>query len=450
MSGKHHKSHRGRRRRNPLKRLIDRFSGGKKHLEHRTTSFPGIHLPEDHSSEIQQKHTEKEITQSQELITGKGLPEGSTTPDSLKGFKPGKFRREKKSIFESFYHYRKVRAFKKEERKKERHRRKAKRRHEKEHKKREAGPSVAHKLFSWTEDGEQAPAKKKLAIFSKNSSLYRNMTIMVNSSFIFISTYIIAYLFYWITCLLIASWYGLDSILYFYDLKFNDHSGLWNRFNILLVTGIPPFMCLFAALFLHRVLFKKSRFTGLQKLFILWLAFHLFNHFFGAFPSGIVTDEGFGYVAAWLYMNTAFKFLFSLVSLFLLGLIGYLSAEYILETADSHNRIRSENQVAFMLTQIMIPWFIGTILLFLIRIPYNFDYPYETLMLFSLVFMLIPPFFNKKVKPKLNLLKVKKKRNFNIGYLITMLFLLAFLRIMLGIGLHFVIKLEISISPAFT
>jgi hypothetical protein len=136
--------------------------------------------------------------------------------------------------------------------------------------------------------------------------------------------------------MLVASWYGLDSTLYFYDLKFNDHSTIWNRFNILMVTGIPPFMCLFVALFLFRVLFKKRRFVGLQKLFILWSSFHLFNHFFGAFPSGIVTNEGFGYVAAWMYMNTAFKFMFSLISLFFLSVIGYFSAEYILEAFDPH------------------------------------------------------------------------------------------------------------------
>jgi hypothetical protein len=71
-------------------------------------------------------------------------------------------------------------------------------------------------------------------------------------------------------------------------------------------------------------------------------------------------------------------------------------------------------------------------------------------MLFSFVFLVIPPFFNEKVKPKLNLVKVKKKRNINFGYLVMMLALLAFLRIMLGIGLHFIIRFEISISPAIT
>ena len=263
------------------------------------------------------------------------------------------------------------------------------------------------------------------------------MTITVNSTVIFILTYIIAYLFYWITSLLVASWYGLDSILYFYDLKFNDHSPLWNRFNILLVTGIPPFLCLLLGFWLFRVVFRMSRLVSLQKLFVLWLSFHLLNHFFGAFPSGIVTDEGFGYVAAWMYMNTAFKFMFSLASLFVLGLIGFYSAERILQTSDSVNRM-------------VIPWILGTMIMLLVRIPENFKYPYETLMFFSMAFMVIPPFFNEKVKPKLNLVRIKKKRSLHLGYLVIMLAMLAFLRIMLGIGLHFIIKVSVSISPALS
>jgi hypothetical protein len=261
-------------------------------------------------------------------------------------------------------------------------------------------------------------------------------------------TYILTYLFYWLTCMLVASWYGLDSTLYFYDLQFNNHSPLWNRFNILLVTGIPPFLCLFLAIFLIQIVFKKKRFAGLQKLFILWSAFHLFNHFFGAFPSGIVTDEGFGYVAAWMYMNTAFKFMFSIISLFGLGVIGYHSAKHILETSDSYDRIKGDNRISYMLYQTAIPWFIGTIILLLVRIPHNFDFPYETLMLFSMAFLVIPPFFNEKVKPELNLMSIKKKRYVHFGYLAMTIALLAFLRIMLGIGLHFLIEINISISPA--
>ena len=447
MPSSSHSSHRHRKK-NPIDRFFDRLRGKSSRRSYRRSEFPGINLPQDHDPEARRRADEEK-------------PEFLNGEEENKYIRPEspaeKWKKEeeelrskgKGSLFSRIDTYFKIRALRKEQRNKERLKRKIRRKHQKEYRKQETGRSVREKLFTVAAAGD-LPEKKSVPLFSQRSSIYRNLTIILNSTVIYILTYVIAYLLYWTTSMLVASWYGLDSILYFYDLEFNNHSPLWSRFNILLVTGIPPFLCLFLGLWLYRVLFKKERFVGLQKLFILWLSFHLFNHFFGAFPSGVVTDEGFGYVAAWMYMNTAFKFLFSMVSLFFLGLIGYYSAQHILETSDSMSRIKPENRVSFILAQAALPWLIGTVIMLLVRMPHNFDYPYETLMLFTMAFIVIPPFFNEKVKPRLNLVKVKKRRTVNLGYLVMMLAFLAFLRIMLGIGLHFVIRMEISISPAIS
>jgi hypothetical protein len=421
--------------------------------EHRS-QFPGITLPKDYNpAEKWQKTGESPLPafldESGKEIERKEFYQG--TPEVPAQEKAKKISsRNRGSFFGKISIYFKQRELRREERQKEKMRRRHHRRAKDEYRKINAGPGLGKKLFIWSEEGSETEKEKKLAFFSQNNPVFRNLTITVNSILVFLSSYVLVYLFYWLTSMLAASFFGLDSTLYFYDLRFNDHSQLWNRFNILLVTGIPPFFCLFLGTFLYRIIFKLTRFVGLQKLFILWSAFHLINHFFGAFPSGVVTDEGFGYVAAWMYLNTAFKFLFSLVSLFILGVIGYHSAKYILETSDSLHRIKSGNRLPFMLYQMAIPWLVSTIILLLVRIPHNFDYPYETLMLFSMAFMVIPAFFNEKVKPELNLLKVKKKRFINLGYLTMMIALILFLRLMLGIGLHFIIEINISISPAVT
>jgi hypothetical protein len=454
MSGSGYKHHSHHRRRG-IRGFFDRLTGKKdpvRSSHHHVSGFPGINLPRDFDPNQLEVRPDEAKTPTGENIPrpDKSRDFSGPIPENIEVFKSGssKFKPVKRGLFESLAYYFKKRALRKEERRKERMKRKIKRQHQKEYRKQEAGRSFLKKLFTWQREVDEFGRAKGFRLFSQSSTLYRNMTITVNSLMIFLATYVLAYLFYWLTSMLVASWYGLDSTLYYYDLKFNDHSNMWNRFNILLVTGIPPFMCLSLGLFLWRVVFKKSRFAGLQKLFILWSAFHLINHFFGAFPSGVVTAEGFGYVAAWLYMNTAFKFMFSIISLFILGLIGFYAAEQILETSDSMSRIKPEYRVSFILTQMALPWLIGTIILLLLRLPKTFDYPYETLMFFSMAFMVIPPFFNEKVKPKLNLLKVKKKRNIHLGYLVMMLALVSFLRIMLGIGLHFLIEINISITPA--
>jgi len=291
-------------------------------------------------------------------------------------------------------------------------------------------------------------SKSKRWIFSKRNAFYHNAKYIINSTVIFILAYVIVYLGYWLTEMLMASFYGLDSTLFYYDLEFNNYSPLWTRFNILVITGVPPFLSLGTGLLLLRVIFKSKRFKSIQKLFILWWALHSISHFFGAFASGIVTAEGFGYVANWLYMNTAFKFMFSIIALFLLGLVGYYSKRHFLETSNSQSRITRTNETSFIFAQALVPWIIGTAVLLVLRIPENFNYPYETLILLSMGFAVIPAFFNKSVKPKLNLLKLREKYRISISFLLIMLVFVLFYRIMLDIGLHFIIEISISISPA--
>jgi hypothetical protein len=434
MSSSHHRSH-SKRRKGPVKRFFSRLFGIKERHEHRS-SFPGINLPRESDGEAMEKERD---------IPMQYLDDGSLSEIPLAG-KRSRTDEKKLSSAGRIKRFFLERELRKEEKHKEKLKRKIRKAKQKRYRKEERGLSLPQKLIMMSEEGAEG-GKRNYPLFSRHNPLLRNSSIIFNSTLIFISTYILTYLFYWGSELLMASFYGLDSTLYYYDLKFNDHSQLWTRFNILLITGLGPVLCLVLGTYLYKVLFRNSRFTGLQKLFILWLSFHMINHFFGAFPSGVVTDEGFGYVAAWLYMNTAFKFMFALVSLFVLGLIGYFSAERILETADSQSRIKAERRPSFILMQMILPWVIGTAILLLSRLPHNFDYPYETLMLFSIVFMIVPPIFNENVKPRLNMLRLKKRRNIHFGQLTMAVVLLAFLKIALGIGLHFIIHISISISP---
>lgn len=451
MSGQEH-HHRKNRKKNVVKEFFSLVSGKKKKTYHKS-NFPGIRLPEDYDpmawkEKVRQKeHPEFLRSDGSTRPSERAIPE-VTHEELAQARDSRKHRKKKKSFLEALELYLKKRELRKEEKMKERLRREHRLKVEREMRRRHREESRKKKVFNFTKDFDDFDPDAKPALFSQRSPFYRQMVSVINSAMIFILSYILVYLFYWLTCMLVASFYGLDSILYYYDLRFNDHSPLWNRLNILVVTGIPPALCLILAVFLFQVAFKSKRLAGLQKLFILWTTFHLFNHFFGAFPSGIVTDEGFGYVAAWLYLNTAFKFLLSLLSLATLGAIGFYSSKYILETADSYQRIKGDNRIKFIFFQMVLPWLIGTITLLLLRIPENFNYPYETLMLFSTIFMVAPAFFNEKVKPELNLMKVKKRIRINFGYLAMLLVMAVFLRWMLGIGLHFIIEIHVSISPA--
>jgi hypothetical protein len=283
-----------------------------------------------------------------------------------------------------------------------------------------------------------APVDKKYRI-------KRNIFNLLNSLFVFVISYLIVYLFYQFVVLFVASWYNLDSILYFYDLAFNDYSPLWTRFNIILITFSGPAASFVVGSFFLRVFFKKKGLSNMQRLFILWIGLHALNMFFGAFVAGVTTDQGFGYVANWLYMNAFFKILLSLISLVILTIIGYYSTRHFLETASSTNRIIKKHRLQFLFIQALLPWLIGSLLLFFIKFP--FIPPYETVMICAMAFLIVPVVFNSKAKPILKIIERKRKTKILWVYFTIFIIFLLLFRIGLYSGLHFIIKMSVTITP---
>jgi hypothetical protein len=284
-----------------------------------------------------------------------------------------------------------------------------------------------------------------LEIIQKNV-LKKNYHYIFNSTLIFIISYIIVYFIYQLTVILSASLFNIDSILYYFTLDFDDFSPLWSRLNVIFITFSGPFISLVIGLFLFNYLFKLKRFKSLQKLFILWISLHAFNHFAGALILGIVTTDGFGYVVEWLYLGIVFKFILIFIAFFILIIIGYQSTSKFLSTSNSLDRVRVGVRNTFLFNQAFLPWILGSLILIIIRIPNNFNYPYETLMFFSLAFIVIPVFFNDIAKPHKIYKKIRRKYSLNIGYIILFLLLLTAFRIGLDNGLHFIITIDFSFN----
>lgn len=278
-------SQRNHRRKNLFAKFFDFLTGRRHHHSHHRSQFPGINLPRESYPDIRQKSESREKSPAVPVKPEEPPRDSSgSTSERLDQYSQDAFKtrypKRKKSFFASIDLYFKQRASRREELQAERMRLKIRRKHQKEYRKEELGRSLGKKLFTITRE-EEILKEKQALLQARQDSQFRNLMITLNSVVVFITTYVLVYLFYWLISMFVASWYGLDSTLYFYDLKFNDHSNLWTRFNILMVTGIPPFLCLFLGIFLYRSVFKKRRFVGLQKLFILWSSFHLFNHFLG-------------------------------------------------------------------------------------------------------------------------------------------------------------------------
>lgn len=260
------------------------------------------------------------------------------------------------------------------------------------------------------------------------------LTYSINSTVLYLLAYLIVYLTYQITVLIVASRWKLDSVLFYYDLAFNDLSPLWSRINIILTTVSGPMISLLIGILFLRFFTTRAKIKKSVKLFFLWIGLHGYNLFLGAFASGVSFDEGFGYVPAWLYFNVFWQILTALLFLFFLGLIGYYTASKFLDTSFSSTRIKQKSKFKFLVYQVLIPWFAGGLLIFLIKIPNNM--PYDTANLITMAFAVLPIVFNKRAKPTKNFRIQKKPSKLNYYMLGVLIIVLLLYRIGLYNGLH--------------
>ncbi|HOH91384.1 MAG: hypothetical protein WBJ48_07850 [Bacteroidales bacterium] len=287
----------------------------------------------------------------------------------------------------------------------------------------------------------------------KPMRIQRYAAYVIQSTLVFIISYIIAYFIYQFAIIFMAAHFGIDSVLYYYEVMFpiGDASNLWTPFNIIMITLAGPVISLIFGLIWYRWVMRKVK-RPAMKLFFLWLAFHSFNMFFGAFVAGVITNQGFGYVANWLYLGIPLKIFFSLIALGILTYLGWHSTPHILSTTNSPRRINRYNRSYFILSQMIIPWFIGSLLMLWIKIP-NRTPQHENILLYDIIilvamaFLVIPPLFNHQNQPSESKKRyLHKKTSFAFLYLFIAAILIIAYRFGLERGLHIVMRFDLSLS----
>jgi hypothetical protein len=295
------------------------------------------------------------------------------------------------------------------------------------------------------------PKEKELIVYKEYVPYF------INSTMLFMLAYLVAWLTYQTAVIITSSFFHIDSVLFFFEVMFpvGNSSEVWNSFNIILITVSGPITSIVAGTMYYVFLVRKGRVKGNTLMFFNWLIIHSYCMFFAAFVAGVITNQGFGYVANWLYMNVFFKILFSLIFLFFLSWISYRSAGHILETSNSVFRIKPKNRITFLVTQTVLPWFIGTLLLIAIKYP-RFTPQHENILVYDLIiiicvlFMVIPPFFNKHAQAHLVVEKERKQTRINKRYILIAVMAILIFRVGLAGGIHFIIHLSVSISRYFS
>jgi hypothetical protein len=363
---------------------------------------------------------------------------------------PHPYRRKSNSISEYLRAFRKNVEIKREERLKRKYKKSIKRKHRREFRKRARVDFIRKFYPQYKKTGDfSAFQQHSEEISDPSKQKYKNyFYYTINSTALFIIAYLLVYLVYQISVLVAASRWKLDSVLFYYDLAFNDYSPLWSRFNIIVVTGSGPVISLLVGVLFYKVFSNRRKVKGFMKLFMLWIAFHGFNFFFGAFSSGVSFDKGFGYVSAWLYLNVFWQIFLSLLFLFILGILSYYSAPKFLDTSNSASRVKPQIKLKFLLYQVTFPYLVGVLIIFLVKLPNNM--PYDTGNLITFVFAAVPVLFNRYARPTKSFEGERKPTTIKWWYIVLFVVLLLAFRIGLNNGLHitlfykFIFSLDIT------
>ncbi|OON70001.1 hypothetical protein [Hymenobacter sp. CRA2] len=258
-----------------------------------------------------------------------------------------------------------------------------------------------------------------------------------NATLLFILAYLTADGLYRLATIGVAAALGIPGVWHFSAIRFRLADAEWWRTAVVAVYGAGPLACLALAggaawWFWQRARFKR----GLFKQYLLWLTLHGLNLFFGALVADTFTQNGFWYVPSWLFLagnivNVALAFIFGLV----LPVLGYLAAPLFLQSHDSRTLMRYEHRRRLLLTTLLAPWLLGSVILCLAKYP---DLSVnERLHLSTLLLALLPLALACSNELFEFTIEAPQKTRLAWGLAVLMALLLGAGRVVLGHGLTF-------------
>jgi hypothetical protein len=262
--------------------------------------------------------------------------------------------------------------------------------------------------------------RRKIQADYINLARKRLFYILINSTAIFIITYLLSYLICQLITMGCAYLFGIPSVLYYYEIVFGipNNSPEWTHTRIgITYIAAPSFSLITGSILLFGII-KKYHLKQYHKLFLLWLGFHMFNFFFSGILAGSVTGLGIGYamdIAFW-YVYIIYGILSSL-GILCLVLVGNDFTEHFLKTNPYNYWSKRKNRKQYLVFTLVFPWLIGSILMFLIKFPDHTPQHtgitiHDLIISLSMIFLVLPMFYRKKnarFHPKTN--PAEKKRN---------------------------------------
>jgi hypothetical protein len=263
----------------------------------------------------------------------------------------------------------------------------------------------------------------------------RNLwTITINSSSLFILSYLFVYIFALLITSLAGTFFEYSSTIYYYDIYFTIRSDQWYHDAVKVIYSAAPFACLFIGTLLLIVFSYVREEKGLYKMFFFWGFLHSYTMFFGGVLVGTVFGTGLGHAINWSYILDTGKMVYSIIAIAVFILIGVLSSKSFLISANTYyNNLTGAVRSKFVWAQMVLPFIVGNVMMFVFRMPRL--KMYYIFVGITMILVIIPAWISTRFYPTLYFHEdpVSIKPRWKLVFLA--LFVYAALRILLGIGI---------------
>ncbi len=155
--------------------------------------------------------------------------------------------------------------------------------------------------------------------------------------------------------------------------------------------------------------FHENPFIG--KVFYMWLFFHAVSNLFTSLAVEIFSDKELGFWVSYLEIAKSIKIVLSTFFLIILAYIGKSSLKLVLRTSLYKKLIVPSGRPYFILFQLAIPWFLGTICIWILKLP-NFEVSTSILGLFGMGSLFVLMLYKTKPNLKITIYKSDKSLDF--------------------------------------
>jgi hypothetical protein len=268
------------------------------------------------------------------------------------------------------------------------------------------------------------------------------LIIIVNSTVLYVLAYLIIYYQSQLFSIFTAKFFDIPAVLYPYRIfwPLYTYSTLYTRLALIIIFGAGPLFSLITGFIFFRIYLWLRRYHLNLKLLMLWLTFHSFNMFFGAYVVGVITRTGFVYTSEWLFLSNVFdveEIVFFISSIIILVIVGYFSTRHIILAANSNAIIEPQLRIFYILSIAILPFIFGIIALAASNFPY---YPVELIFLFVVPVLMVIPVLTNYNSMSNSILKIpRQSKPMKIGwiYIIITVAALLFVRLVVFKGIKF-------------